>query len=106
VSGERTPEEAARWAADLSRLMTGEDPNTLRLSDAIHWMRVYEELITVKDDLIQTAVSRLDDLHPEASEEIRGSDLILLKAERERFTHRLAFWKERHRELEDRAPSG
>ncbi|MFN2464108.1 MAG: hypothetical protein ABR573_09440 [Candidatus Dormibacteria bacterium] len=103
MSGERTPEEAARWAADPSRLMGGEDPQTLRLSDAIHWMEVYEELVTVKDELIATALSRLADLDPEASAEIRGSDMVLLKAERERFIRRLAFWKERHRELEDGA---
>ena len=105
MSGERTPEEAARWAADSSRLMSGEDPNTLRVTDAIHWMRVYEELITVKDDLIDTAMSRLDDLDPRASEEIRGGDLTLLRAERERFSRRLSFWKDRHRQLEDQATS-
>ncbi|MFN2464430.1 MAG: hypothetical protein ABR573_11095 [Candidatus Dormibacteria bacterium] len=82
--------------------MSDEDPQTLRLSDAIHWMHVYEELLSVKDDLIATAMSRLTELDPQASEEIRGSDMVLLRAERERFTRRLDFWKQRHRELEDR----
>jgi DNA-directed RNA polymerase subunit F len=80
--------------------MSGEEPSTMRLSDAIHWMEVYEELIRVKDDLIETAVSRLATLAPESSDEIRGSDLVLLQAERARFEARLAFWKNRHRELE------
>jgi hypothetical protein len=98
--GERSLEETARWASDPDRLMNGEDPETLRLDDAIHWMRVYEELISVKDDLVDTATGRMESLPPEASEEIRHSDLVLLAAERKRFERRLGFWKARHREIE------
>ncbi|MEA2682369.1 MAG: hypothetical protein QOK05_697 [Chloroflexota bacterium] len=83
--------------------MQGEDPNTPRLSDAIHWMQVYEELITLKDDLLGTARERMQALPEPAAEEIRGSDLVLLGAERDRFVSRLNFWKRRHMELEDLA---
>jgi hypothetical protein len=80
--------------------MDHEDPNTNRLSDVVHWMKVYSELAEVKDDLIEVAERRLRDLDPTGAAEIKSSDLVLLRAERERFIRRLEFWKSRHRALD------
>ena len=103
AADERTPEEAARWASDPSRVMPGEDPETLLVSDAARWVRLYHHLIQVKDDLLAVAIESLERLPPPGAEEIRGSDLVILRAERVRFVTRLEFWKARQRELEEGA---
>jgi len=101
-----TPDETgpveltAAWAADPTRLMTGEDPQSRRLSDALHWVRVYDELITFKDELMDLARTRMAEMASSAAEEIRHSDLVLLAAERTRFAARREFWRDRRRLLE------
>jgi hypothetical protein len=88
-------EEAAEKAADADRLLEGEDPQTTYLEDAAHWVTVYSELLAVKRDLVGVSENRLPDLTEEASQEVATTDLVVLDAEMRRFSHRLAFWRER-----------
>ena len=92
--------EAASRAADLERLLPGEDPETEHLEDARHWIAVYEELLGFKIDLLTVATEarhRADDAAVIA--ELRGTDLPILERERRRYEHRLAVWTDRYQEL-------
>ncbi|MFN2464780.1 MAG: hypothetical protein ABR598_00770 [Candidatus Dormibacteria bacterium] len=99
-TGPQEATESARRAVDPDRLMPSENPSTRYLSDVVHWMKVYSELAELKDDLIELAERRLLEMDPSGAKEIRESDIVMLRAEKERFMHRLEFWKSRHRELD------
>jgi hypothetical protein len=92
-------EEAAEKAADPDRLLEGEDPQSSYLEDAAHWVTVYSELLAVKRHLVSVSEDRLPELAKEARRELATTDLVVLDAEMKRFSHRLAFWRERCVEL-------
>ena len=87
--------EAAEKAVDDDRLLEGENPDTTYLEDATHWVTVYSELLAVKRDLVGVAENSLPDLPTEARHEVATTDLVVLDAEMKRFSHRLAFWRQR-----------
>jgi len=77
-------------------LLEGEDPDTAELDDARHWERVYTELKSFKQRMIETAESAIaDGIQKPASREIVTTDLVALRAELRRFDRRLAFWTKR-----------
>jgi hypothetical protein len=91
--------EAGERAADPERLMSGEDPATPYLDDAVHWLGVYGELIDFKHELIGVTKERLAHLTVSAREELTGTDLVLLQAELERLQKRRDFWQKKTQEL-------
>lgn len=102
------PEEKAQEAADESvnedRLLEGEDPQTKYHEDAVHWVQVYTELLSVKRDLLGKTEEALPNLEPEARREIASTDLVVLDSEMKRFSRRLTFWRERCDQLSDSTP--
>ena len=93
-------QRAAKEAADLDRLLPGEDPRTEQLDDAVHWRQVYQELLDFKRDLLKSTYQRLADLDMnDARAEVRHTDQLVLEAESERFERRLSFWTGRCEEL-------
>jgi hypothetical protein len=69
------------------------------LEDAVHWQRVYEELLAFKRTLLRTA-----EVHKEAApdpvvHEVR-SDQVLLESELARLERRHQFWQGRVLELQ------
>lgn len=91
---------AAEEAADLERLLAGEDPRTEQLEDAEHWRRVYQELLDFKRDLLRSTYQRLEEMDlDDARTELRNTDQLVLEAESERFQRRLLFWKKRCEEI-------
>jgi hypothetical protein len=98
-------DEAAENSVDGGRLLEGEDPNTVYLEDATHWVTVYSELLGVKRDLVGVAEGRLPDLPEDARQEVAATDLVVLDAEMKRFSSRLAYWRQRCVELGGAAPN-
>lgn len=97
------PDEAVIRAVDGDTLLEGEDPETPHVEDAEHWVAVYKELIAFKRSLLDSTNEDASQLeHREARREASHVDGAILRAELERFRHRLQFWQERHAELEER----
>ncbi len=83
---------------DPETLLEGEDPKSSRVDDAVHWVRVYGELFTVKMALIDRADQMLDGVSDDAMKEA-DLDQRLLRAEAERFRRRLDYWTDRTKAL-------
>lgn len=90
---------AAQKAGDEDRLMRGENPETTYLEDAEHWIGVYRELLSFKQDLLAFTKDRVARMKPPASNELATTDLVILEAEHGRLLSRFDFWERRHREL-------
>lgn len=91
--------DAAEDSVDPDRLLEGEDPATTYLDDATHWVRVYDELLAVKRDLLRVVEDRLEGLEAESRREVARTDLVVLDAEMKRFARRHDFWTQRCVEL-------
>jgi hypothetical protein len=92
---------------DPDTLLEGEDPDSTRVDDAVHWVKVYGELFTVKMALIDRADQLLDGVSDDAMKEA-DLDQRLLRAEADRFRQRLDYWTNRTKVLASAAagPSG
>ncbi|MFI5285325.1 MAG: hypothetical protein ACHQ4F_03295 [Candidatus Dormibacteria bacterium] len=99
VPNHQAAREAALDAVEPVRLLEGEDEGTTYVDDAIHWTKVYSELLDFKASLLTVAEHRLPSMDDDAESEVRETDLKVLKAEAARFERRLEFWRERIREL-------
>ena len=91
--------EAADQAVDHDRLLAGEDPTTRHVEDAEMWTAVYGELTAFKQDLVASTEARVAAMLPEGAQELRETDLPILRAEAERLNRRLEFWRRRLNEL-------
>ena len=75
-------------------LLPGEDPDGGHFDDIEHWIAVYSELLDFKRFMLDGAAARAARMTTEeAKEEIETTDLRVARAEAERFTRRLAFWR-------------
>ncbi len=74
--------------------------------DAHHWITVYSELLDFKRFMLDGAAARAAQMATEeARTEIETTDLRVARAEAERFTRRLSFWRSRLTETESAPPS-
>ena len=73
------------------RLLPGEDPSSLHLSDAEHWTLVFQELVDEHQDLLTRLETR-------SAAPIEG-ELELLDQNLAWLRTRLAFWRRRRLEL-------
>ncbi len=103
VPGEVEAQNAALDAVEPERLLDGEDEQTTYADDAIHWTKVYRELLEFKHSLLSLAERHVDAMGDDAGTEVKDTDLKVLKAEAARFERRLAFWQVRTRELSGRS---
>lgn len=102
MSNEETKiERVADKAMDPDRLLEGENPSTTHLDDAVHWIQVYEDLLTFKRRLLQSAGEVAPEMEESARDEVGKTDLTILVAEAARLERRLRFWRERADELRD-----
>ena len=83
---------AAAALSDPARLLPGEDVGALTPAQVIHWLRVYGELLAVKDTLLPDLATLAEHSSPSAQDEI-GLDLLLLRAERQRLQRRFDHWR-------------
>jgi hypothetical protein len=82
-----------RWAGDRDRLMVGERPESPFREDALHWVRVYRDLVAFNCQIMDAVTERLQSV---ASSDGPGQpDLELLQAHLDRLRWRLEFWQAR-----------
>jgi hypothetical protein len=86
-------------AADPDRRLPGEPAETAEWQDALHWLGVYEELVSFTLRHVELAQERLGSL-PSPND---GPALLLIQAHSGRLRLRLDYWKRRCAEL---APGG
>jgi hypothetical protein len=88
-------EQAALDQVEPDRLLAGEDEDTRHIDDAIHWVKVYSELLEFKRSVLGTTEQHVATMDPVASDEVQQTDLIALHAEALRFERRLVYWRTR-----------
>ena len=75
-------------------LLPGEDPDTTFPDDVVHWLKVYGELLELKQELLSRTDSLLPGMTVDAQQDAQ-IDRRLLKAQAERYQARHAFWVDR-----------
>ncbi len=95
--------DAALDAVEPERLLDGEVEDTRHVDDALHWVKVYAELLAFKRGLLSVAEQRVESMDEVAGDEVKKTDLKVLLAEAERFERRLEFWRRRAKLLQDQA---
>lgn len=93
--GNTSTEQAALDEVEPNRLLAGEDESTQHLDDALHWIKVYTELLEFKRKILNTTEESVETMDPDASQEVTDTDLKALNAEALRFDRRLAYWRRR-----------
>jgi|SRR5437879_3114719 len=96
--------DAAKKSVDQTRLLPAEDPDTSLVEDAEHWMRVYEELVSGKQEILHVLAKSATNAGVEARTELEQTDSVTLNEELERFERRLSFWRGRYHELSGGEP--
>jgi hypothetical protein len=94
VLDEATTRHEMTWVTDPAMLLAGEDPNSTDIRDAIHWVRVYRELIDMTGALLERSESTSRGMHHDTVHEAGGTQR-LLRAQREQYLARYAFWRDR-----------
>lgn len=82
------------WVTDATMLLPGEDPGSGEVRDAIHWIQIYGELIGMTSSLLERAEPTVRGMHKEAAYEA-GETQRLLRAQRQQYQARYAFWRDR-----------
>jgi DNA-binding response OmpR family regulator len=82
------------------RLLEGEDPRSLIAHDARHWIAVYREMISFKDDLLGRIRSQLRGLPVSAQQDVLDNDIGLIQEQLDRYQRRIEYWFGRQWELE------
>jgi hypothetical protein len=96
-------EKAAIEQVEPDRLLAGEDEATPHLDDAVHWVKVYLELLEFKRSVLATTEEHVGTMDPDAGVEVQKTDLKALHAETLRFERRLVYWRQRVTALQDAA---
>lgn len=89
-----------------ARLLPGEheDVRSSFQEDAVHWRRVYEELLTTKIGMLTELADSIARLESSAAKrELEATDLRILEAQAERYERRHRFWRKREWELRGNA---
>lgn len=94
--------DAALDAVEPERLLPGEEEDSVHLDDAVHWTKVYSELLDFKRSLLRVAEDRITSMDSAARTEIEETDLKILQAEAQRLERRQDFWRTRSAALTDR----
>ncbi len=82
----------------LDRLLAGEDPETIRPREAIHWIAIYREMIGFKVQVLSRVGEGLQGVSKEAHAEL-SEDVDLIEAQLVRYERRLKFWLKRAEEV-------
>ena len=79
-------------------LIEGEDPGTMRASDARRWIEIYSRLIEFKEELLERVRASTGDGSRGNQGELQVDEKVVL-IEMARLRGRLTFWQRRHSEL-------
>src|SRR5438132_10292585 len=87
---EERAREAAEAATHGGRLLPGEDPQRADPQDAAHWVEVYSELLSFKQDVLNLIGARMSEMREEPARlEVEQTDVVVVRAEAERLAGRL-----------------
>lgn len=98
--GADDPVEVAGELVDPEHRLPGEEEaeTSTLVEDAVHWLHVYDELLSFKRTLLKTAEVHKEDTADAVAHEI-SSDQVVLETELRRLEQRHQFWQERLRQL-------
>lgn len=82
------------------RLLEGENPTTTFTQDARHWIGVYRQMISFKDELLGRIRAQVDTLPPQGRRDVMENDVSILEIQLSRYQRRIEFWYARQWELE------
>jgi hypothetical protein len=85
-------------AIDQRTLLAGEDPRSLYLEDALHWLEIYAELIQFKASVLEAADIASDAMSETARRDV-AFDQDLLRAQADRYRIRRQYWSARAADL-------
>lgn len=103
ASGKEEAAGAAWQGADLERPLTGEDPESDSLAEALRWIGVYHQLVHLEQQLLDTLAQTIPGMPEAARKEAEETNLPVLASQVERFRHRLAYWQRKRDQLEGRS---
>lgn len=86
--------------AQTERLLEGENPSTIYRQDARHWIAVYRQMISFKDELLARMRAQARTLPPAARRDVMDNDVSVLELQLRRYQRRIEFWYARQWELE------
>jgi hypothetical protein len=84
-------------AQEASQLMPGEDPHTIHLEDAEHWLAVYTELMAMVASVVKTPPP------PQPASPTPGpadDEMAFIQERLQALDDRLQFWRQRLVELQ------
>ena len=82
------------------RLLEGEDPATIYRQDARHWIAVYRQMISFKDELLRRMRAQVDTLPAAGRRDVMENDVAVIELQLTRYQRRIEFWFDRQWELE------
>jgi len=86
--------------AQTERLLEGEDPSTMHRQDARHWIAVYRQMISFKDELLRRIRAQVRTLPAAGRRDVIDNDVSILELQLSRYQRRIEFWYARQWELE------
>jgi DNA-binding response OmpR family regulator len=86
--------------AQTERLLEGENPSTIYRQDARHWIAVYRQMISFKDELLARMRAEVGNLSFAARRDVIDNDVSILELQLRRYQRRIEFWYARQWELE------
>lgn len=86
--------------AQVDRLLEGEDPASIYKQDARHWIAVYRQMISFKDELLRRMRAQADTLPPAGRRDVMENDVSVIEIQLTRYQRRIEFWFNRQWELE------
>jgi DNA-binding response OmpR family regulator len=86
--------------AQVDRLLEGEDPASIYKQDARHWIAVYRQMISFKDELLRRMRAQADTLPPAGRRDVMENDVAVIEMQLTRYQRRIEFWFNRQWELE------
>jgi DNA-binding response OmpR family regulator len=86
--------------AQGDRLLEGENPMTMYKQDARHWIAVYQQMISFKDELLGRIRAQVERLPPQGRRDVMENDVSILEIQLSRYQRRIEFWYARQWELE------
>ena len=82
------------------RLLEGENPTTTFKHDARHWIAVYRQMITFKDELLSRMRAQAALLQEASRQDVLDHDVAGIESQRMRYQRRIEYWYARQWELE------
>ena len=86
--------------AQPDRLLEGEDPATIYRQDARHWIAVYRQMISFKDELLRRMRAQAGTLPAAGRRDVMENDVAIIEKQLTRYQRRIEFWFARQWELE------